>query len=135
VARPPTGQVLERRRKRGKVFALRFRAYGMRRYVTLGPEITTRAQAEVELANILADVRRGIWRAPEPVQLVGGPPEEPAPTFHEFASEWYAGKAQEGLGERTLEDYKWALSYHLLPYFGEMRVDAITNATSTPTRR
>jgi hypothetical protein len=30
------GEVLVRKRKRGRVYALRFRAYGKRRYLTLG---------------------------------------------------------------------------------------------------
>ena len=36
--RKPTGSVVERTNKRGKVFALRFRAYGEREYETLGSE-------------------------------------------------------------------------------------------------
>ena len=36
MARPPTGQVLERAGKRGRTFAIRFRAYGKREYVTAG---------------------------------------------------------------------------------------------------
>ena len=80
-----TGQVIEKETQRGIVFALRFRAYGKRRYVTLGStgEGWTRSRAEVELQNVLADVRRGIWQPPAP------PPEiKPVedPTFHEFAS-------------------------------------------------
>jgi hypothetical protein len=35
MSRPATGQVLERRGKRRRVFALRFRAYGRREYLTL----------------------------------------------------------------------------------------------------
>jgi integrase len=118
--RAPTGQIIERHGARGTRFGLRFRAYGHRHYVTA--EATTRKAAELELQNILADVRRGLWR---PVTTEPEPPRR-VPTFHEFASEWYAGKAQEGLGERTLEDYTWALSYHLLPYFGEMTLSQIT---------
>ncbi len=108
------------------MFALRFRAYGKRRYVTLGTreEGWDQARAEQELQNVLADVRRGIWREPTSVTEVDD--SRPEPTFHEFASEWFAAKSQEGLGERTLDDYKWALSYHLLPYFGEMRLSQIT---------
>lgn len=61
------GQVLERAWKSGRGYALRFRAYGERQYVTLGLESEgwDRDRADEELANILADVRRGIWVAPE----------------------------------------------------------------------
>jgi integrase len=126
MSRPATGQVVERRGKRGRVFALRFRAYGERRYLTLGTaeEGWTPAKAEAERANILADVRRGIWQPPRPQPIIEEPRAEP--TFHEFASEWLETKRVEGLGDRTYEDYKWALSYHLLPYFKDHLVSHIT---------
>src|SRR4051812_15549292 len=74
-------------------FALRFRAYGERRYLTLGysSEGWTRRRADEELANILADVRRGIWRPPEEVPPT---PVVTVPTFHVFASEWLAAREQ-----------------------------------------
>jgi len=59
MSRPATGQVLERHGKRGRSFGIRFRAYGRRHYVTL--DVATEAEARAELANVLADVRRGIW--------------------------------------------------------------------------
>jgi integrase len=123
MARRATGQVVEVDGKHGRSWALRFRAYGQRRYVTLGTaeDGWGRARAEEELENVLADVRRGIWqppsRAPEP-------PAE-APTFHEFASEWMAAKEPE-LRERSAEDYRWALTHHLLPFFADHRLDSIT---------
>jgi integrase len=54
--------------------------------------------------------------------------EEPKqePTFHEFASEWIAARTLEGLGARTIEDYTWALTNHLLPFFGRHRLSEIT---------
>ncbi len=57
------GQVLERRWKRGRGYALRSHAYGERQYLTLEmqSEGWTRRRAETELANVLADVRRGTW--------------------------------------------------------------------------
>jgi hypothetical protein len=36
MARKATGQVVDRKRKRGRYFALRFSAYGERHYATLG---------------------------------------------------------------------------------------------------
>jgi integrase len=125
MARKPTGQVLERDGARGTTFALRFRAYGKRRYVTLGGdwEGWTRQRAEVELENVLADVRRGIWREPDPAPVIEEP--RPEPTFHQFASEWFEGKRPE-LKPRTAEDYEWALTHHLLPFFAGHRLSAIT---------
>ena len=59
----PTGEVIERERERGRVFALRFRAYGRRQFVTLGGVVEgwTRQKAEAELRHVLADVERGLW--------------------------------------------------------------------------
>ena len=122
--RKPTGQVLERRRQRGRVYALRFRAYGERQYLTLGTSADgwTRQAAEEELANVLADVRRGIWRPPAPDPA---PEPDSDPTFHEFASEWFAGKRRE-LAPRTAEVYEWRLTHHLLPFFRDHRLSQIT---------
>jgi len=122
-----TGQVLELDRKGGCTFALRFRAYGKRRYVTLGTaaEGWSRRKAEDELANVLADVRRGIWTPHEPQEAREPAPE---PTFHEFASEWLDGLRSEGLSENTLLDYTWQLSNHLLPFFAGHRLSEITIA-------
>ena len=40
----------------------------------------TRQRAQEELENVLADVRRGIWQAPEPEPVIEEPRREP--TFH-----------------------------------------------------
>ncbi len=123
----PTGQVLELDRKGGRTFALRFRAYGKRRYVTLGrpPTAGPARKAEEELANVLADVRRGIWRPYEPQEAAE---PEPEPTFHEFASEWLDGCGATGWRETTLLDYDWQLCNHLLPFFTDHRLSEITIA-------
>jgi integrase len=121
--RKATGSVVEPKDRRA--WALRFRAYGKRRYVALGTsgEGWNRAKAERELRHVLADVERGIWQPPAPE------PEERSsaevPTFHEFASEWFEGISPE-LRERTRVDYHWRLSSHLLPYFADHRLSAIT---------
>jgi integrase len=121
MARPPTGQVLERRSKRGRTFALRFRAYGQRHYTTT--TAASRAEAEAELRHVLADVERGIWRPP-----VAQEPEVPKeePTFHVFASEWIAARELEGLAAKTITDLRWSLSNHLLPHFASFRISGIT---------
>jgi integrase len=123
MARPATGQVVERKGKGGTTLALRFRAYGERRYVTLGSREDgwTRQRAEDELQDTLAAVRLGSWQEPRPE------PEEPTPepTFHEFASEWLEARSHE-LRPRTVEDYRWALTHHLLPFFYRHRLSQIT---------
>jgi integrase len=123
--RKATGEVIERKRKDGRVFALRFRAYGQRHFVTLGgsAEGWTRQKAEAELRHVLADVERGLWaphvtRAAEP---------SASPTFHEFASEWLDARRAE-LRASTIADYSWQLSNHLLPFFLRHRLPQITVA-------
>ncbi len=115
--RPATGQVIEKATSRGVVFALRFRAYGRREYVTLGTgdDGWTQAKAERELGHVLADVDRGIWKPAR--ESVAAPPER-EPTFHEFASEWFAS-VKGDLRPKTIADYQWQLSHHLLPFFAD----------------
>jgi Phage integrase central domain len=119
------GQVLELERKAGRTFALRFRAYGKRRYLTLGTadEGWTRRRAEEELENVLADVRRGIWRPQATASTVSG---EPNPSFHEFASKWLDAMRHEGLAPTTVATYRWELTHHLLPFFAGHRLAEIT---------
>jgi integrase len=123
--RPATGQVVERQTQCGRVFALRFRAYGQRQYVTLGSadEGWSRPRAETELQNVLADVRRGIWR-PRTADVVRPPLD---PTFHEFASHWFAAREAEWRSS-TRADYYWRLTRHLLPFFARHRLSQITVA-------
>src|SRR4051794_3456896 len=105
MARTATGQVVERQSKRGTTYALRFRAYGSREYVTLGCSADgwSRRKAETELENVLADVRRGLWQSDRPERV-----EAPArvPTFHEFASEWFEARRRE-VRPNTVNDLHW----------------------------
>lgn len=121
--RRPTGQIVVREGKAGRVFAARFHAYGRRHYVTLGGEGWDEPRAQAELENILADVRRGIWQPPTPMVMAT---VVETPTFHEFASTWVADRRNEGLAVKTIENYEWALSYHLLPVFKDTLVSEIT---------
>jgi integrase len=126
MARQTAGQVLERNGKRGTTYAARVRAYGQRHYISLGYSWDgyTRRRAETELQNILADIRRGIWQPPQP-----NPTPTPAqdPTFHEFASQWFEVRRHE-VSQRSVEDYRWALTRHLLPFFKDHRLSQITIA-------
>jgi len=114
---PPKGQ--------RRSWAIRFSAYGEKRYVRLGrPEDGwNRQRAIEELENVLADVRRGIWQPAAP----GRTPVEVRrdPVFVEFAEEWIAA-ASPGWRRRTEEHYRWALKNHLLPFFGRHRLSEIT---------
>lgn len=119
--RRATGQVIEP--TEGRSWAIRFRAYGKRRYLALGTaeDGWNRRRAEAELRNVLADVERGLWRPYEPATA---PLVAEAPTFHEFASEWLEGREPE-LRPKTVKSYRWLLSGHLLPHFAAMHLDQI----------
>jgi hypothetical protein len=141
--RPATGQVI-RPTASHPSFALRFRAYGKREYLTLGrPEDGwTRPKAERELAAVLREVEHRTWPrlgprpAPAPEQRpahapaprpVPAPATAPAvdPTFHEFASDWFAAKRAE-IQPNTVSSYRNDLTNHLLPFFKDHRLSQIT---------
>lgn len=124
MARPPTGQMIEREGARGTSYALRFRAYGRRRYLTLGgpEEGWTRELAETELQNVLADVRRGLWRDVYELEEPGS--VRTVPTFERFASDWLEDRQADGIRDRTKEHHAWATG-HLIDWFGRMRLDEI----------
>ena len=122
MSRPATGTVVARKGKNGTAYALRFRVAGHgRQYVTTNA--TTKQAAEVELQNVLADVRRGIWQPPRPAPVAAVDEE---PSFHEFASEWMTLREQEGLAAKTIVDLRWSLELHLLPHFAAFKLAEIT---------
>lgn len=124
MARRPTGSIVEHRGRDGRVYrALRFTAYSKRQFVNLGP--VTHAAAERELRGVLADVERGIWQPPKPA-LTPEPVAE-MPTFHAFAEQWWI-EHQAEWRESTRADYRWRLESHLLPFFADHMLDAITIA-------
>ncbi len=122
------GHVLERTWKCGRGYALRFNAYGGRQYLTLGLETEgwTRRRAEEELQNILADVRRGLWIAPDKRQRASNGHDdntEEVTLFGPFARGLVAARKSE-VSPNTHGYQEWALT-HLLPYFADQPVDAI----------
>src|SRR6478609_2235273 len=138
MAKRAKGEVLVREWKAGRGFALRFSAYGRRRYLTLGLESDgwTAESAQEELENVLADVRRGLWVPPRrgggeggggaPTQSPRGGPGsggvEP-PTaggemlFGEFAP-WALKVRRAHHGEAHDRNLRWCLM-HLMPFFAE----------------
>jgi integrase len=123
MARPATGQVIERVGKRGKSYAIRFTTpAGERRQVRLGRDADgwTPRRAEEELQAVLADLRRG-----RPNELAERPEARPDPLFAIFAHEWFEGVRGE-LQPNTVHDYEWQITKHLLPYFGALPLSAIT---------
>jgi integrase len=103
-------------------YSLRFTALGRRHAVRLGcePEWTP-ARAEEALRDTMALVRSGKWQPPKPVEA----PRE-VPTFHVFASEWYADRETQKLRPKTIEHLRWVLTDNLLPAFAALPLDRIT---------
>jgi hypothetical protein len=122
----PAGSIVETQTARGTSYALRFRVGGKRvhQHVGYSSEGVTRDQAERALAFELERVRRGEWKTPAKVQ----PPPAKAPRFHVFATEWMERREAEGKRPRSIEDLRWALTYHLLGYFEGHRLSDITPA-------
>ena len=120
-----TGEVLKPDGRR-RSFSLRFRAYGKRQVIKLGrPEDGwTMQMAQRELAVVLRDVDLGIWRPP---RLDPAPTQGIDPTFHEFASDWFATKELE-VETNTANHYRNDLTNHLLPFFKGHHLSQITVA-------
>lgn len=120
------GEVLLRERTRGGVYALRFWAYGKRRYMTLGYvcEGWARDTAEEELQNILADVRRGLWVPSGQQSRPGGADHSgDVPLFGPFAAGLAASRKGQVAAKTTAHE-NWALG-HLLPFFADMPINEI----------
>jgi len=124
MAKPATGQVIETKRKKGRVFSIRFRAYGVRRQITLGSaaEGWSRGGAETELQNVLADVRRGTWKARDTEPEIA---PEHVWSFHEWATR-VLNDRRPHLRPRSIESWEWALCVHLIPHFGSQALSDIT---------
>jgi len=138
MAKRARGEVVIREWRTGRGFALRFSAYGRRRYVTLGLECEgwTSERAQEELENVLADVRRGLWVPARkggerggvlaqtrrgPGGSGGGAVEPPTAggemLFGEFAP-WALEVRRAHHGEAHHRNLRWCLM-HLMPFFAE----------------
>ncbi len=113
--------VIERWCGRSKVFALRFHAYGRRRYLTLGTpaEGWTRRRGEEEMDVIRAEVERGAWVSPPPRHqtAVDAASRDDGTLFGSFARSQIRERRDE-VRPATYEYWEWALA-HLTPFFAD----------------
>ena len=119
-----------------RAFKLRFYVRGRREHEVLHERRSCKCgcggswnerTAAVELENVLARVRAGVWRKRNPPPPVT---RERVPTCHEYASTWLQAKIDGVLGDRpigpnTEADYRSRLANHLLPFFGECKLNEI----------
>jgi integrase len=124
--RAASGTIIEDRRGDTVRFGARF-PWGGRKHFVSFPAARTREDAEVELANLMADVRRGRWHPATLAAVVEAPRE--IPTFHAFASQWFerqqveGGRRGGGLTDAGAADLRWRLESHLLPWFADQACD------------
>jgi integrase len=137
----PAGQITTSTLADGThAFRLRFRAGDRRERVTLHERRDcpcgcgggwNERTARVELDNILARVRASVWPSRlRAAQAAASADSERVPTFHEYASWWLTAKTEGVIGDKPIDantqaDYRWRLTVHLLPFFGEYRLDEI----------
>jgi hypothetical protein len=137
----PAGQITTSTLADGThAFRLRFRAGDRRERVTLHERREcpcgcgggwNERTATVELDNILARVRARVWPSRlRAAQAAASADSARVPTFHEYASWWLTAKTEGVIGDKPIDantqaDYRWRLTVHLLPFFGEYRLDEI----------
>ena len=133
------GQIYENRGKRGMTYGLRFRLPdGRRVYEKLGPmkgePLIDRREAERRAEVLLARVRLGQYRTKEEraAEEEARKAESESPLFARFAEEWLArrrvigGRRGTGLSASAENDLGWRLNVHLIPWFGGLRLDQIS---------
>lgn len=117
--RRPRGQVVDVG-GRGDTWSLRFHYQGVRHYVQT--EARTRVEAELELENIWADIRRKLWTPPAkqgPVAV------DDDPLFADYRIEWFDRQRPRLKSQRSIENLTWAIEKHLAPFFDSYRIKEI----------
>jgi integrase len=120
-------------------FRLRFRARGKRETVYLheardcdcgcGGGWSERT-ASVELENILARVKAGVWEPPKRAARATKPVDTGSPLFVPYSSKWLQDKIDGVNGEKpvsknTEKNYRWRLECHIVPFFEGHRLEEI----------
>ncbi len=122
-----TGEVIERDRQGGRVFALRFRAYGQRHFVTLGGAADGWTRAEGRGRAAPRPRRRRARACGRRTSSARG---RSAGLARRSTSSPRSGsrRAEPSCARATIADYTWQLSNHLLPFFHRHRLPQITVA-------
>ncbi len=138
MARPATGSIAAETLGDGTLaFRLRFRVRGKRETVYLHEARAcdcgcgggwNERTAAVELENVLARVKAGVWTPPQ--QQDKQIADDGVPTFHEYSSRWLQARIDGVIGEKpirptTAAKYRWRIESHLLPFLASYRLDKI----------
>jgi integrase len=125
--RSVSGHIYVKSRVKGPIWYMRVRLpHGGEERKMIGPVWTgtgrtpdgyfTKRTAQAVLDARLTDLRRGV-----------GIPSRTGVTFRDAAEHWYLHRGQqEGWKPSTKRDYRSALDRHLLPAFGEWRLEDVT---------
>jgi hypothetical protein len=138
MARPATGTITTEPAGDGTLcFRLRFRANRKRETARLHERRDcdcgcgggwNERTAAVELENILARVKAGVWTPP--ARRAPASADAGVPTFREYSSRWLQARIDGVLGAKpiranTEKQYRWQIESHLLPFFADYRLDQI----------
>jgi integrase len=140
MARPATGTIDAVKLADGtRAFHLRFRIEGERERLILHERPGCACgcgggwdepSARTELGNVLARIRVGVWQRPQPPETLLQGETRAVPTFRDYSEWWLQAKIDGVLGEKpiaenTANDYRRRLGVHLIPFFGDYRLDEI----------
>ncbi len=120
-------------------FRLRFRTAGKRATVYLHEARAcdcgcgggwNERTAAVELENILARVKAGVWTPPQPRSRATAVPDGGVPNFHEYSSQWLQARIDGVTGEKpirpnTAAKYRWRIECHMLPFLASYGLNEI----------
>lgn len=131
--------------KKGRTWAMRVRAGGRRRSLTLGHDYGPRAMSEqaarFKCGQVLGQIELGVFVWPSERNFTVASPgptkieseKHDVPLFGEVAKEWFAqelvtaGRTRKGLSENGRLNKEWLLG-HVNDAFGELPIDTIDEA-------
>jgi len=97
--------------KRGKSYAIKYRVDGKQKWKTIGP---SKKEAERALVELMRRIHRAEYQEAEEI------------AFKDFAQKWLEDHAKPRVRIATFEGYRDMLKLHLVPYFGDQKLQKIS---------
>lgn len=120
---PISGHVFVVQRKKGEVWFSKYRlpdGRHVKKRLREKADGWNRRRAEAALQEILVEARRGTLPGLVKTRV----------TFKDAANEWLRhGEVERGIKPSTHRDYKSAVNRHLIPAFGDMKIEDVTTKT------